>query len=154
MLPNIRTSTASSAASWFVKLDASGRRANAAAKSGGTALLPSLKIRGRDFGYAFTEQAGAMLGQICRDFLRTLFAPFNFPAFSHHVFRYFPFLTTLANKLGVMASPHDSKAPSEVGVPQRQMVHLKTKEECRLGNVTVEVYTVELPSKHAEGVLK
>ncbi|EMC96277.1 hypothetical protein BAUCODRAFT_69706 [Baudoinia panamericana UAMH 10762] len=34
------------------------------------------------------------------------------------------------------------------------MVHLKTKEECRLGNETIRVYTVELPSKHAEGILK
>ncbi|EME86048.1 uncharacterized protein MYCFIDRAFT_132181 [Pseudocercospora fijiensis CIRAD86] len=34
------------------------------------------------------------------------------------------------------------------------MVHLKTKEECRLGNETIQVWTVELPSKHAEGILK
>jgi tRNA-specific adenosine deaminase 3 len=38
--------------------------------------------------------------------------------------------------------------------PKRRMVHLKTKEECRLGNETIQVWTVELPSKHAEGILK
>ncbi|KAK5131331.1 hypothetical protein LTR08_000997 [Meristemomyces frigidus] len=37
---------------------------------------------------------------------------------------------------------------------KRQMLHLKTKEECRLGNETIRVWTVELPSKHAEGILK
>ncbi|KAF7190313.1 tRNA-specific adenosine deaminase subunit tad3 [Pseudocercospora fuligena] len=51
------------------------------------------------------------------------------------------------------ATRRDSKAaiPPE---PPRHMVHLKTKEECRLGNETIQVWTVELPSKHAEGVLK
>lgn len=54
-----------------------------------------------------------------------------------------------------MASPVDSKAPSEVvKPPQRRIVHLKTKEECRLGNETIQVWSVELPSKHAEGILK
>lgn len=38
--------------------------------------------------------------------------------------------------------------------PKRRMAHLKTKEECRLGNETIQVWTVELPSKHAEGILK
>ena len=37
---------------------------------------------------------------------------------------------------------------------KRRMLHLKTKEECRLGNETIQVWTVELPSKHAEGILK
>lgn len=54
----------------------------------------------------------------------------------------------LANK---MASPVDFK----LGSPQeRRMVHLKTKEECRLGNETIQVWTVELPRKHAEGILR
>ena len=54
-----------------------------------------------------------------------------------------------------MASPVESKAPSDSDwSPKRQMVHLKTKEECRLGNETIQVWTVELPSKHAEGILK
>ena len=54
-----------------------------------------------------------------------------------------------------MSSPVDSKAPSEVDIPlKRRMVHLKTKEECRLGNETIQVWTVELPSKHAESILK
>lgn len=37
---------------------------------------------------------------------------------------------------------------------QRRMVHLQTKEECRLSSETIQVWTVELPSKHAEGILK
>ena len=54
-----------------------------------------------------------------------------------------------------MASPVDSKVSSDVdSLPKRQMVHLKTKEECRLGSETIQVWTVELPSKHAEGILK
>lgn len=54
-----------------------------------------------------------------------------------------------------MASRTDSKVSSPVHrPPKRQMVHLKTKEECRLGNETIQVWTVELPSKHAEGVLR
>ena len=54
-----------------------------------------------------------------------------------------------------MASPVDSKAPSEADGPLKpRMMHLKTKEECRLGNETIQVWTVELPSKHAEGILK
>lgn len=55
-----------------------------------------------------------------------------------------------------MASPVDSKAPIEDGPPprRRQMIGLKTKEECRLGNETITVWTVELPRKHAEGVLR
>lgn len=54
-----------------------------------------------------------------------------------------------------MASPVDSKAASEEGLPRRrQMIGLKTKEECRLGQDTLTVWTVELPRKHAEGVLR
>lgn len=41
-----------------------------------------------------------------------------------------------------------------VDVPRRQMIHIKTKEECRLGNETVDVWSIELPSKHAENILK
>ncbi|KAF2772268.1 hypothetical protein EJ03DRAFT_348652 [Teratosphaeria nubilosa] len=37
---------------------------------------------------------------------------------------------------------------------KRRMLHLKTKEECRLGNETIKVWSVELPSKYAEGILK
>ncbi|KJX96109.1 hypothetical protein TI39_contig831g00007 [Zymoseptoria brevis] len=37
---------------------------------------------------------------------------------------------------------------------KRRMVHLKTKEECRLSKETIQVWTVEMPSKHAEGILK
>lgn len=54
-----------------------------------------------------------------------------------------------------MASRVDSKVSSpNMHSPKRQMVHLKTKEECRLGNETIQVWTVELPSRYAEGVLK
>ena len=54
-----------------------------------------------------------------------------------------------------MASPVDSVVPSDNGEPLiRRMVHLKTKEECRLGDAVLQVWTVELPSKHAEGILK
>jgi hypothetical protein len=37
---------------------------------------------------------------------------------------------------------------------RRQMVHIKTKEECRLANETIDVWSIELPSKHAEAILK
>lgn len=54
-----------------------------------------------------------------------------------------------------MASAISSRVVSETnGMPKRRILHLKTKEECRLGNDTIQVWTVELPSKHAEGVLK
>ena len=54
-----------------------------------------------------------------------------------------------------MATRKDSKVASpDYRPPKRQMVHLKTKEECRLGNETIQVWTVELPSKHAERVLR
>ncbi|KAF2478737.1 hypothetical protein BDY17DRAFT_328258 [Neohortaea acidophila] len=56
-----------------------------------------------------------------------------------------------------MAARADSKAPSPTEpaeLPVRQMIHLKTKEECRLGNETIQVWAVEMPSKHAEGILK
>lgn len=39
-------------------------------------------------------------------------------------------------------------------VQRRGMVHVKTKEECRLANETVDVWSIELPSKHAESILK
>jgi hypothetical protein len=54
-----------------------------------------------------------------------------------------------------MASPVDSMSPGDWSSRlKRRMVHLKTKEECRLGNETIQVWTVEMPSKHAEGILK
>ncbi|KAK3064059.1 hypothetical protein LTR53_018642, partial [Teratosphaeriaceae sp. CCFEE 6253] len=54
-----------------------------------------------------------------------------------------------------MGSLQPDTASPPVGEPRkRRMVHLKTKEECRLGNETIRVWTVELPSKHAEGILK
>ena len=61
----------------------------------------------------------------------------------------------IADFAAKMATRKDSKVSSpDIRPPKRQMVHLKTKEECRLGNETIQVWTVELPSKHAEGVLK
>ena len=48
-----------------------------------------------------------------------------------------------------------SKAIDLAGdIQRRQMVHIKTKEECRLANETVDVWSIELPSKHAEAILK
>lgn len=65
-----------------------------------------------------------------------------------------PLLIRLA-QIASMASPVDSMAPLDLaGRSNRRMVHLKTKEECRLGNETIQVWTVELPSKHAEGILR
>ncbi|KAK5108831.1 hypothetical protein LTR62_007805 [Meristemomyces frigidus] len=53
--------------------------------------------------------------------------------------------TSTASKATTAAAPDP---------PPRRMIHLKTKEECRLGNELVQIYTVELPSRHAEGILK
>lgn len=54
-----------------------------------------------------------------------------------------------------MPRTKDSKAfDLVVDAPRRQMVHVKTKEECRLANETVDVWSIELPSKHAEAILK
>lgn len=50
-------------------------------------------------------------------------------------------------------SKFNSDNDGDVNV-ERRMVHLQTKEECRLSNETIQVWTVELPSKHAEGILK
>lgn len=76
--------------------------------------------------------------------------------FLQHVsYSLFHFARRSAGLLANMASRVDSKMPDDVDHPtKRQMVHLKTKEECRLGNETIQVWTVELPSKHAEGILK
>ncbi|CAK4031136.1 tRNA-specific adenosine deaminase subunit tad3 [Lecanosticta acicola] len=48
----------------------------------------------------------------------------------------------------------DSRTDDQPAAELRKMTHLKTKEECRLGNETIQVWTVELPSKHAEGILR
>lgn len=54
-----------------------------------------------------------------------------------------------------MARAKSSKANSSVDdAPRRQMVHVKTKEECRLANETIDIWSIELPSKHAESILK
>jgi hypothetical protein len=55
----------------------------------------------------------------------------------------------------IMPRAKGSKAIDPVGdIQRRQMVHVKTKEECRLANETVDVWSIELPSKHAESILK
>jgi hypothetical protein len=55
----------------------------------------------------------------------------------------------------IMPRAKGSKATDPVGdIQRRQMVHVKTKEECRLANETVDVWSIELPSKHAESILK
>jgi len=116
-----------------------------------------------------------MLG-VLRSFLVNVFTRLHIggvPSIFHHVsnlhlFRFFrslyqqhigsPATTTTA----MATSPHDSIASDVVDTDvmpskskrERSMVHLKTKEECRLSNETIEVWTVELPSKHAERILK
>ena len=63
--------------------------------------------------------------------------------------------TNLITGSSTMLSPVDSAHASECeDTTKSRMKHVKTKEECRLGNETTQVWTVELPSKHAEGVLK
>lgn len=75
----------------------------------------------------------------------------RFRRFLHHVITH---IFAFAHPRAIMAAlRRDSKVADDVAV-KRQMVHLKTKEECRLGNETIQVWTIELPSKHAEGVLK
>jgi len=55
----------------------------------------------------------------------------------------------------IMPRAKGSKALDLAGdIQRRQMVHIKTKEECRLANETVDVWSIELPSKHAEAILK
>ena len=55
----------------------------------------------------------------------------------------------------IMPRAKGSKAIDLAGdIQRRQMVHIKTKEECRLANETVDVWSIELPSKHAEAILK
>lgn len=55
----------------------------------------------------------------------------------------------------IMPRAKGSKAHDlDEDVQRRQMVHVKTKEECRLANETVDVWSIELPSKHAENILK
>lgn len=94
-----------------------------------------------------------------RSFLtnNVLFAWGNFPAFLHHVFSHLnPFLALQRLRHAAMGRPIDGQQAKggEQQRPKNRMVHLKTKEECRLGNETIQVWTVELPSKHAEGILK
>jgi len=82
-------------------------------------------------------------------------------AFLRHVFIYFlpaalfgyipPYAALPAN----MPRAKGTKAVDLAGPVQRRgMVHVKTKEECRLANETVDVWSIELPSKHAESILK
>lgn len=62
---------------------------------------------------------------------------------------------TPAAPSAIMPRAKGSKAQDPVGdIQRRQMVHVKTKEECRLANETVDVWSIELPSKHAESILK
>ena len=81
----------------------------------------------------------------------------RFPSAFHHVFHNFSLFSALQRTITrIMGRPLDAKpAPGATDQkPPRRMVHLKTKEECRLGNETIQVWTLELPSKHAEGILK
>lgn len=113
-------------------------------------------------GWTFTvlsQSAPAKMAELLRRMLRSflaegvnqaaLFAPLA------HFFRYvFSIILRYTNITALMAAlRRDSKTVDDVAV-KRHMVHLKTKEECRLGNETIQVWTVELPSKHAEGILR
>lgn len=64
---------------------------------------------------------------------------------------------SVARKDSKAASEEDAATttlPSQSDTMGPRMIHLKTKEECRLKNETIQVWSVELPSKHAEGILK
>jgi hypothetical protein len=63
--------------------------------------------------------------------------------------------STSTTPSAIMPRAKGSKAHDlDEDVQRRQMVHVKTKEECRLANETVDVWSIELPSKHAENILK
>ncbi|KAK4633683.1 tRNA-specific adenosine deaminase subunit TAD3 [Fulvia fulva] len=91
-----------------------------------------------------------------RSFLNGLLMPLaRVATFSQHA-SHFIFRNTKIFHRAIMAmaaTRRDSLLDNDPE-PKRRMVHLKTKEECRLGNETIQVWTVELPSKHAEGILR
>lgn len=81
------------------------------------------------------------------DFLRHVtFNIFHHLRFAHLAQQPTPNMAALRKDSTVTEHPPSCK--------ERKMIHLKTKEECRLGNETIQVWTVELPSKHAEGILR
>ena len=73
------------------------------------------------------------------------------PPLLHNVFHFHLYARIRHALSAIMGIPIGTKAVEPI---KRHMLHLKTKEECRLGNETIRVWTVELPSKHAEGILK
>jgi len=94
--------------------------------------------------------------------IRAIVAP---PLLRHvflHFFNFFPSaLSRIRHALMGLSQPDTpttgstaTAIPPDSDARKRRMLHLKTKEECRLGNETIQVWTVELPSKHAEGILK
>ena len=92
---------------------------------------------------------GAFLAQVTHDVLAFIRLPAVLTAFLRS-----PHTPTSAPS-AIMPKAKGSRATDPVGeVQRRQMVHIKTKEECRLGNETVDVWSIELPSKHAESILK
>jgi tRNA-specific adenosine deaminase 3 len=72
----------------------------------------------------------------------------------HATLRLQHFLHRLYNTAAMALRRDSVLSHDDVAASQRHMVHLKTKEECRLGNETIQVWTVELPSKYAEGILR
>lgn len=113
-------------------------------------------------GWTFTvlsqsapAKMAALLGRMLRSFLAEGVNKAAVFASLAHFFRYvFTIVLRYTNITALMAAlRRDSKTIDDV-VAKRHMVHLKTKEECRLGNETIQVWTVELPSKHAEGILR
>lgn len=79
--------------------------------------------------------------------LRSLYLDlcFRLHDFQHQLIQHFS---------STMASPVDSFLDTVASTNGRRMQHIKTKEECRLGNETIDVWCLELPSKHAEGILR
>jgi hypothetical protein len=99
----------------------------------------------------------AFLAQLAHDVVAFIRLPADFALLlrSPHAT---PQATSQANsqpQAAIMPRAKGSKAIDPVAdIQRRQMVHVKTKEECRLANETVDVWSIELPSKHAEGILK
>lgn len=91
-----------------------------------------------------------------RDFLNGLLMPLaRVATFFQHASNFIFRNTNIFHRaiMAMAATRRDSLLDNDPE-PKRRMVHLKTKEECRLGNETIQVWTVELPSKHAEGILR
>jgi len=96
----------------------------------------------------------AFLARLAHDVVALLRLPADFALFLRSPHAHAP-STSATPPSAIMPRAKGSKAIDLVGdIQRRQMIHIKTKEECRLGNETVDVWNIELPSKHAESILK